>query len=70
MNTEAATFEFDRAVARHRVGEGRWQVEIQDGWDFAGTPNGGYLLSIASGALIELTDRPDPITITAHYLGT
>ncbi len=69
MNTEAASSaEFDQAVALHRVGDGRWQAEIQDGWDFAGTPNGGYLLSMASGALIELTARPDPITITAHYL--
>ncbi len=68
MNTEAASTEFDRAVALQRVGDGRWQAEIQDGWDFAGTPNGGYLLSIAVGALIELTGRPDPIAITAHYL--
>ncbi|MCP4204372.1 MAG: thioesterase family protein [bacterium] len=68
MNTETAGTEFDRAVALQRVDDGRWQAEIQDGWDFVGTPNGGYLLSIASGALIELTGRPDPITITAHYL--
>lgn len=68
MNTEAASTEFDRAVALQRVGDGQWQAEIQDGWDFAGTPNGGYLLSIAVGALIELTGRPDPIAITAHYL--
>lgn len=59
---------FDQAVALQRVDDGRWQAEIQDGWDFGGTPNGGYLLSIAAGALIELTGRPDPITITAHYL--
>jgi acyl-CoA thioesterase len=66
MNTVAG--EFDRAVALRRPGEGRWHAEIQDGWDFAGTPNGGYLLSLAAAALIELTGRPDPITMTAHYL--
>lgn len=60
--------EFDRAVAVERLEDRRWRAEIQDGWDFAGTPNGGYLLSLASAALIELTGRPDPITITAHYL--
>ncbi len=65
---DTAKAEFDRAVALHRVDDGRWQADIQDGWDFGGTPNGGYLLSIAAGALIELTGRPDPITITAHYL--
>lgn len=66
VNTQTA--EFDQAVALRRVGDGRWRADIQGGWDFAGTPNGGYLLSIATGALIELTGRPDPITITAHYL--
>ena len=68
VNSDSASTEFDRAVALQRVDDGRWQAEIQDGWDFAGTPNGGYLLSIATAALIELTGRPDPITITAHYL--
>lgn len=63
------TTEFDRAVALERVGDGLWSAEIQDGWDFGGTPNGGYLLALAAQALIELTGRPDPITITAHYLG-
>ena len=67
MSEKAGRRSFDQAVALHRVGDGRWRAEIQEGWDFAGTPNGGYLLSMASGVLIELTGRPDPITITAHY---
>ncbi len=60
--------EFDRAVALDRSGDGRWATEIHDGWDFGGTPNGGYLLSLVTAALVDLTGRPDPITVTAHYL--
>ncbi len=68
MKTDNTETEFDRAVALDRIADGRWRAEIQDGWDFAGTPNGGYLLAMVSRALIELTGRPDPITVTAHYL--
>lgn len=60
--------DFDRAVALNRQGDASWLARIEDGWDFAGTPNGGYLLSLVANALIQLTERPDPITITAHYL--
>lgn len=38
------------------------------GWDIAGNANGGYLLAIAARALAGATGRPDPVTITAHYL--
>ncbi len=60
--------EFDRAVAIDPDGEGRWCARIEAGWDFAGTPNGGYLLSLVAKAMIELTGRPDPVAVTAHYL--
>ena len=58
--------DFDRAVAIDPDGEGRWRTRIEDGWDFAGTPNGGYLLSLVAKAMIELTGRPDPVAVTAH----
>lgn len=60
--------DFDQAVAIDPDGEGRWRTRIEDGWDFAGTPNGGYLLSLVAKAMIELTGRPDPVAVTAHYL--
>ena len=31
-------------------------------------PNGGYLLAIAVQAMIADAGRPDPVTVTAHYL--
>lgn len=59
---------FAAATAIESLGEGRYQGEIQPGWDIAGNANGGYLLSLAGRALGELADRPDPVTLTAHYL--
>jgi hypothetical protein len=50
------------------VGDGRYAAEIVEGWDIAGNANGGYLLAIAARAVTEATGRPDPVTITAHYL--
>lgn len=47
---------------------GRWSGIVEEGWDVVGNAHGGYLLSIAARALSAATDRPDPVTITAHYL--
>lgn len=41
---------------------------IAVGWDIAGNTNGGYLLAIVARALAAATQRPDPVTMTAHYL--
>ncbi len=46
----------------------RWSAAIADGWDIAGNANGGYLLAIAARAMSAAIGRPDPVTVTAHYL--
>ena len=56
-------FEFDRAT-RVIAGAG----ELHDGWDIGGNANGGYLLALAANGLRALAGRPDPISVTAHYL--
>ena len=48
--------------------DGTYGAEIADGWEIAGNANGGYLLAIAARAVTVATGRPDPVTITAHYL--
>jgi len=50
--------------------DGTFGVEIADGWEIAGNANGGYLLAIAARAVTVATGRPDPVTITAHYLAS
>jgi acyl-CoA thioesterase len=50
------------------VGPGRWSATVHEGWDIAGNANGGYLLAIAARAMAGAAERPDPVTLTAHYL--
>jgi acyl-CoA thioesterase len=45
-----------------------WSGAIAPGWDIAANANGGYLLAIAARALGAALGRPDPVTISAHYL--
>ena len=56
--------EFDRATAIGDDGS----AEIHDGWDINGNANGGYLMALAANGLRRLARRPDPVTVTAHYL--
>jgi acyl-CoA thioesterase len=58
---------FARATEVRSAGDG-WEAAIADGWDIVGRANGGYLLAIAARALTAATGRPDPATVTAHYL--
>ena len=59
-------FASDTAV--EDAGGGRYKTQICDGWDIGGKANGGYLLSIAARAMLDASGRPDPVTVTAHYL--
>lgn len=59
------SFEDDTAV---RPAEGGWAADVNPAWNVGNNPNGGYLLAIATKALIAATGRPDPVTVTAHYL--
>ena len=60
------SFASDTAVRTD--GDGRFAAVISDGWDVGGNANGGYLLAIAGRAMREASGRPDPVTLTAHYL--
>lgn len=51
-----------------RRGPSGWVADINPRWNVGDNPNGGYLLGIALRALVEETGRPDPVTVTAHYL--
>ena len=62
MNSFAA----DTAV--ERVQQGSYRGVLVSGWDIGGNANGGYMLAIAARAMATETGRPDPVTITAHYL--
>ena len=59
---------FEQATAVEQVGEGRYRAQVHEGWDIWGKANGGYLAAVAGRAAAHATGKPDPLTITAHYL--
>ena len=45
-------------------------VHVSPDWNIGPNPNGGYVLQLITKAIAEEAgeDKPDPLTITAHYL--
>lgn len=60
------TFATETAV--RAAGDGRYSTEIRPGWDIGGNANGGYLLALVLRAMRDESGRPDPVTVTAHFL--
>lgn len=50
------------------LGSGKYVVRVEPGWDIGGRTNGGYLLALCAKALSLELDRPDPVSITCHFL--
>jgi len=61
---------FDEDSAVVRVDVDRFAADCRIGWRVIGgvAPNGGYLMAIAARAMAMRADRPDPVTLTAHFL--
>src|SRR5690242_21634589 len=59
---------FAAATAVTPAAAGEWEAAIVPGWEIAGNANGGYLLATATRALVSAAGRPDPVTVTAHFL--
>jgi len=62
------THEFDQATESTLIDDDTFAATIEDGWDINGNANGGYLLALAVRAMRDASGRPDPISVTAHYL--
>jgi len=64
------TSRFDRDTAVERLGVERFAGEVRAGWRVFGdrAPNGGYLLALGARAMALRADRPDPVSVTAHFL--
>jgi acyl-coenzyme A thioesterase PaaI-like protein len=62
------TSEFDTLTALEARGDARMVGAIPPRWDIMGNVNGGALLAITAAGLRRITGRPDPISVTAHYL--
>ena len=65
---DGKTFAFDRASSSTSVDGVNFSGAIEQGWDINGNANGGYLLALAGAAMRDASGRPDPISISAHFL--
>jgi len=59
---------FAAASAVTPTGDGTFAGTVQPGWDIGGHANGGYLLTIATRALLAATGRPDPVSVSGYFL--
>jgi len=59
---------FGQASALNRIDQNTWQGEIPPGWGILGNANGGFLLGVAARSGVLASGRPDPVTITGHFL--
>lgn len=59
---------FDRDTAVAPTGGGRWRATVAESWGTGHSPNGGYLLAIAARAVAAAVQRPDPLSVTGHFL--
>ena len=62
------TFAFDLATAVIHARDGVYQGAVHDGWDIRGNANGGYVMALLASAMRSAANRPDPISLTLHYL--
>jgi hypothetical protein len=61
---------FARDTAVEPLGDGRYGATVDAGWSvIAGAaPNGGYLMAMGARAMADTGGRPDPLSVTAHFL--
>lgn len=59
---------FSEATRLVATGGGRFDGEVSAEWTIGGKPNGGYLLAMMGRAAAVVSDHPDVIAASAHYL--
>ena len=60
--------EFEAETAIAPDGDGSWTTRLAGDWNIGNNPNGGYSLTPVLRALRELARKPDPISVTTHFL--
>lgn len=60
--------DFSDATSIRKLEEGRYGAVIDGGWSVGDVPNGGYLLALATRAMLAESTQPHPIATSAHYL--
>ncbi|WP_290650900.1 thioesterase family protein [Aquisalimonas sp.] len=63
-----AQWHFDAETAVTAIGPGRWSTRLSPAWNIGDNPNGGYAAAAALRAACRVTEQPDPVSVTTHYL--
>jgi acyl-CoA thioesterase len=58
----------DDETAVRAVGDGSYVTRLSANWCIGNNPNGGYAVQPVLRALADVTGRPDPTSVTVHYL--
>jgi acyl-CoA thioesterase len=59
---------FDEATAVRRVGDGRYQADLDGDFGFAEAINGGYLMAVLLRAVVDAGPHPHPVATSANFL--
>ena len=69
VSSETVVTEFDRDTALELRDDGHYHGDVSDRWGvLSGVPNGGFMMCYALRALTHTVSKPDPLTLTAHFL--
>jgi acyl-CoA thioesterase len=60
--------QFADETAIRTNGDGSFVTRLSSSWSIGANPNGGYAVQPVLRALTELSGRPDPVSVTVHYL--
>jgi acyl-CoA thioesterase len=61
-------YSFDRDTAVEPLGDGRFGGYLHERWTIGEVPNGGLAMGVMLAAVGEVSQHPDPLTTTAHFL--
>jgi acyl-CoA thioesterase len=64
----ALVAEIEDETAVNVVGDGVYRTRLSGAWNIGPNPNGGYAMTPAVRAAIDTAGRPDPVSVTVHFL--
>jgi acyl-CoA thioesterase len=60
--------QLDDETAVRADGAGSYRTRLSGAWNIGPNPNGGYAMTPVLRAAIDATGRPDPLSVTVHFL--
>lgn len=60
--------QFERETAIEAAGGGTFLTRLHGSWSIGENPNGGYVMASVLRAMREIAGKPDPLSVTTHFL--